>query len=108
MFGDEAKIVATVPGRELIGLRYAEPFPNVDDDSVHWVVAGPHVDVEEGTGINGFGAFMSAVIERHEPQVRVHTLGVPDRIIYAANTGECFNVPECADKKCCFRFSKVI
>jgi 1-deoxy-D-xylulose-5-phosphate synthase len=40
--------------------------------------------VEEGTVINGFGAFISAVIERHDPTVRVHTHGVPDRIIYAA------------------------
>jgi 1-deoxy-D-xylulose-5-phosphate synthase len=28
---------------------------------------------------------MSSVIERHEPLVRVHTHGVPDRIIYAAS-----------------------
>ena len=40
--------------------------------------------VEEGTVVNGFGAYMSAVIERQEPGVRVHTHGVPDRIIYAA------------------------
>ena len=40
--------------------------------------------VEEGTVVNGFGAYMSAVIARHDPAVRVETLGVPDRIIYAA------------------------
>ncbi|HEU4719950.1 MAG TPA: 1-deoxy-D-xylulose-5-phosphate synthase [Gemmatimonadaceae bacterium] len=40
--------------------------------------------VEEGTVVNGFGAYMSAVVERQEPAVRVHTHGVPDRIIYAA------------------------
>jgi 1-deoxy-D-xylulose-5-phosphate synthase len=40
--------------------------------------------VEEGTVVNGFGAYLSAVIERQEPAVRVHTHGVPDRIVYAA------------------------
>jgi 1-deoxy-D-xylulose-5-phosphate synthase len=40
--------------------------------------------VEEGTVVNGFGAYLSAVIERHDPAVRVHTHGVPDRIIYSA------------------------
>ena len=40
--------------------------------------------VEEGTMVNGFGAYISAVIERQEPSVRVHVHGVPDRIIHAA------------------------
>jgi 1-deoxy-D-xylulose-5-phosphate synthase len=40
--------------------------------------------VEEGTMINGFGAYIGAVIERQEPSVRVHVHGVPDRIIHAA------------------------
>jgi 1-deoxy-D-xylulose-5-phosphate synthase len=40
--------------------------------------------VEEGTVVNGFGAYIGAVIGRQEPGVRVHTHGVPDRIIYAA------------------------
>jgi len=40
--------------------------------------------VEEGTVVNGFGAYLSAIIERQDPAVRVHTHGVPDRIIYSA------------------------
>jgi 1-deoxy-D-xylulose-5-phosphate synthase len=40
--------------------------------------------VEEGTVVNGFGAFMSTVIPRHDPSVRVSVHGVPDRIIHAA------------------------
>jgi 1-deoxy-D-xylulose-5-phosphate synthase len=40
--------------------------------------------VEEGTVVNGFGAYMSAVVERHDSTVRVQTHGVPDRIIYSA------------------------
>jgi 1-deoxy-D-xylulose-5-phosphate synthase len=34
--------------------------------------------------VNGFGAHMASVIERHDPLVRVQAHGVPDRIIYSA------------------------
>ncbi|MEP6691252.1 MAG: 1-deoxy-D-xylulose-5-phosphate synthase [Gemmatimonadaceae bacterium] len=40
--------------------------------------------VEEGTVVNGFGAHMSAVIERLEPAMRVAIAGVPDRFIEQA------------------------
>jgi 1-deoxy-D-xylulose-5-phosphate synthase len=41
--------------------------------------------VEEGTEVNGFGAYITSLVERLEPSVRVATLGVPDRIIPAAS-----------------------
>jgi 1-deoxy-D-xylulose-5-phosphate synthase len=41
--------------------------------------------IEEGTVVNGFGAFMSATIHHLAPTVRVSVLGVPDRIVYAAS-----------------------
>ena len=41
--------------------------------------------VEEGTVVNGFGAYMTAVVARHDASVRVTALGVPDRIVYAAS-----------------------
>ena len=41
--------------------------------------------VEEGTIVNGFGAYISAIIERHDESIRVQTLGVPDRIMVAAS-----------------------
>jgi len=41
--------------------------------------------VEEGTVINGFGAYMAAIVQRLEPGVRVVVHGVPDRIIPAAS-----------------------
>ena len=41
--------------------------------------------VEEGTVVNGFGAYIASVIERFEPSVRVVAHGVPDRVIYAAS-----------------------
>ena len=40
--------------------------------------------VEEGTVVNGFGAYIASVVERLEPSVRVIAHGVPDRIIPAA------------------------
>lgn len=41
--------------------------------------------VEEGTVVNGFGAYVATLVERMEPQVRVIAHGVPDRIVYAAS-----------------------
>jgi 1-deoxy-D-xylulose-5-phosphate synthase len=41
--------------------------------------------VEEGTIVNGFGAYLASVVERLEPSVRVSVHGVPDRIIPAAS-----------------------
>lgn len=41
--------------------------------------------LEEGTVVNGFGAFMSTVVERLDPSVRVVAHGVPDSIIVAAS-----------------------
>jgi 1-deoxy-D-xylulose-5-phosphate synthase len=41
--------------------------------------------VEEGTVVNGFGAYMAAHVAKTDPQVRVVAHGVPDRIVYAAS-----------------------
>jgi 1-deoxy-D-xylulose-5-phosphate synthase len=41
--------------------------------------------VEEGTVVNGFGAFMASVVAQLDPAVRVIAHGVPDRLIYAAS-----------------------
>ena len=43
------------------------------------------VTVEEGVVMNGFGAYIAAIVEKQEPSVRVVAHGVPDRIIYAAS-----------------------
>ncbi|HEX8848896.1 MAG TPA: 1-deoxy-D-xylulose-5-phosphate synthase [Gemmatimonadaceae bacterium] len=43
------------------------------------------VTVEEGVVLNGFGAYIAAIVEKQEPSVRVVTHGVPDRIVYAAS-----------------------
>ena len=41
--------------------------------------------VEEGTVVNGFGAYMAQVISKLDPSVRVTAHGIPDRFIYAAS-----------------------
>ena len=41
--------------------------------------------VEEGTVVNGFGAYLSTLVERQDPSVRVIAHGVPDRVVYAAS-----------------------
>ncbi len=41
--------------------------------------------VEEGTVVNGFGAYMATVVERLDPSIRVLAHGVPDRVIPAAS-----------------------
>jgi 1-deoxy-D-xylulose-5-phosphate synthase len=68
----------------VVNCRYLKPY----DEITLAAILAQHqrvLVVEEGTVINGFGAYMSAVIERHDESIRVQTLGVPDRIIVAAS-----------------------
>lgn len=46
------------------------------------------VTVEEGTVVNGFGAALAARMQTLDPEVRVVTLGVPDRLMEQAPRGE--------------------
>jgi 1-deoxy-D-xylulose-5-phosphate synthase len=67
----------------VVNCRYLKPH----DEVTLAAILAQHrqiLVVEEGTVVNGFGAYLSAIIERHDPSVRVHTHGVPDRIIYSA------------------------
>ena len=67
----------------VVNCRYLKPY----DEVTLAAVLAQHervLTVEEGTVVNGFGAYMSAIIERHDDSIRVHTLGVPDRIMVAA------------------------
>jgi 1-deoxy-D-xylulose-5-phosphate synthase len=41
--------------------------------------------VEEGTVVNGCGAYMTAIVARRDAAIRVSVHGVPDRIIHAAS-----------------------
>ena len=68
----------------VVNCRYLKPY----DELTLAAVLGDHrhvLVVEEGTVVNGFGAYISAVIERQDPSVRVAVHGVPDRIIHAAS-----------------------
>ncbi len=68
----------------VVNCRYLKPY----DEVTLAAILAEHrqiLVVEEGTVINGFGAYMTTVIQRHDPGVRVHAHGAPDRIIYAAS-----------------------
>jgi len=68
----------------VVNCRYLKPY---DEVTLAAVLAEHHrvLVVEEGTVVNGFGAFMSTVIERHDESVRVLTHGVPDRVMVSAS-----------------------
>jgi 1-deoxy-D-xylulose-5-phosphate synthase len=68
----------------VVNCRFLKPH---DEVTLAAILAGHRqvLVVEEGTVVNGFGAYMSVVIEQHDPSVRVGVHGVPDRIIYAAS-----------------------
>ena len=46
------------------------------------------VTVEEGTVVNGFGAYLAEILQTTHPEVRVIALGVPDRLIEQAPRAE--------------------
>jgi 1-deoxy-D-xylulose-5-phosphate synthase len=67
-----------------VNCRFLKPY----DEVTLAAVLSDHKQilvVEEGTVVNGFGAFMSAVIGRYDSSVRVAVHGVPDRVIHAAS-----------------------
>jgi 1-deoxy-D-xylulose-5-phosphate synthase len=67
----------------VVNCRFLKPFDEVTLTAV--IGQHPHVlVVEEGTMVNGFGAYMSTVIAQIDPAVRVGVHGVPDRYIEQA------------------------
>ncbi|HEY4303471.1 MAG TPA: 1-deoxy-D-xylulose-5-phosphate synthase [Gemmatimonadaceae bacterium] len=67
----------------VVNCRYLKPY----DEVTLAAVLAEHKSilvVEEGTVVNGFGAYLSSVIARHDSSVRVASHGVPDRVIHAA------------------------
>jgi 1-deoxy-D-xylulose-5-phosphate synthase len=68
----------------VVNCRYLKPYDEVTLNAV--LADHSHVlTVEEGSVINGFGAYMAAIVQRLAPNVRIGTHGVPDRIIYSAS-----------------------
>jgi 1-deoxy-D-xylulose-5-phosphate synthase len=67
----------------VVNCRYLKPY----DELTLAAIVSDHKQllvVEEGTVVNGFGAFMASVVQDMSATVRVHAHGVPDRIVYAA------------------------
>jgi 1-deoxy-D-xylulose-5-phosphate synthase len=67
----------------VVNCRFLKPY---DEVTLAAILAGHKqlLVVEEGTVVNGFGAYLSTVVARHDPSVRVAVHGVPDRVIHAA------------------------
>ena len=68
----------------VVNCRFLKPFDTLTLSAIvaehrHFLV------VEEGTVVNGFGAYIASMIARLEPSARVTVHGVPDRIIPAAS-----------------------
>jgi 1-deoxy-D-xylulose-5-phosphate synthase len=74
----------------VVNCRFLKP---VDQATLEWLVErhGAILTVEEGTIVNGFGAYIARLIEEmsgDEPAPRVDVMGVPDRFIEHASRKE--------------------
>jgi 1-deoxy-D-xylulose-5-phosphate synthase len=71
----------------VINARFLKPL----DQSMLQALLQEHrtlVTVEEGTIVNGFGAYLAETLQTTSPEVRVVALGVPDRLIEQAPRAE--------------------
>jgi 1-deoxy-D-xylulose-5-phosphate synthase len=71
----------------VINARFLKPL----DDAMLELLLQEHrtlVTVEEGTIVNGFGAYLAETLQTTHPDVRVLALGVPDRLIEQAPRAE--------------------
>jgi 1-deoxy-D-xylulose-5-phosphate synthase len=68
----------------VVNCRFLKPH---DEVTLNALLANHHqmLVVEEGTVVNGFGAYMTSVIGRLDPTARVRSHGVPDRFIEQAS-----------------------
>jgi len=78
-----AELIAGEVSATVVNCRFMKPY---DQTMLAEIVAqNRHVlIVEEGTVVNGFGAYMAAEIARIDPAVRVMAHGVPDEFIEQA------------------------
>jgi len=88
MVGESLKAAEVLAAEGLpvtvVNCRFLKPY----DEATLTALLASHKQllvVEEGTVINGFGAYMAAVVGEMDAGVRVHAHGVPDRIVYAAS-----------------------
>jgi 1-deoxy-D-xylulose-5-phosphate synthase len=71
----------------VVNCRFLKPYDRAMLESLvteHRVL----LTIEDGTGVNGFGAYMASVIESMASEVRVETLGAPDRTFEHAARGD--------------------
>ncbi len=68
----------------VVNARFLKPYDSVALDAL-LASHRTFLAVEEGTVVNGFGAFIATEIARRDPGARVVAHGVPDRFIYAAS-----------------------
>jgi len=67
----------------VVNCRFLKPM----DSAMLEAIAREHrtvVTVEEGTVVNGFGAYLAETMQTLRPEVRVIALGVPDRLVEQA------------------------
>jgi 1-deoxy-D-xylulose-5-phosphate synthase len=67
----------------VVNCRFLKPLDTAMLDSLaqrHRIL----VTVEEGTIVNGFGAYLAETLQTTHPEVRVVALGVPDRLVEQA------------------------
>ncbi len=67
----------------VVNCRFIKPM----DSAMLQMLAAQHrtlVTVEEGTIVNGFGAYLSETLQTTHPEVRVIALGVPDKLVEQA------------------------
>ncbi len=67
----------------VVNCRYLKPL----DSGMLQVLAAQHrtlVTVEEGTIVNGFGAYLAETLQTTHPETRVVALGVPDKLVEQA------------------------
>lgn len=67
----------------VVNCRFLKPL----DSTMLEAIAREHrtiVTVEEGTVVNGFGAYLAEMLQTTRPEVRVVALGIPDKLVEQA------------------------
>lgn len=85
--GAAQKLAADGIDCTVVNARFLKPL----DQSCLDALARSHrviVTVEEGTVVNGFGAYLAETLQTTQPELRTIALGVPDRLIEQAPRAE--------------------
>ena len=84
VLGEEADVLASLPGSSLAGVHYRPPFELVDIPDAHFVITADYVTTEDGTGLvhqaPAFGADDLAAGRRHNLPV-VNPIGPDGRFL---------------------------